>query len=148
MQVIYPEKRDRESGAKPRTAWTPPSSDLKSRHRFEYHDRVDQDAVEVEGCSGYTLPRRGGRVVECGGLENRYVGNPGVGGSNPPLSAGHAAARRAARSSLKAVACQQRFALKGSLSANPGAASPCRTRRAGAEGSPIPSLPCHSQTTS
>jgi hypothetical protein len=26
-------------------------------------------------------------VVECGGLENRYVGNPGVGGSNPPLSA-------------------------------------------------------------
>ena len=43
----------------------------------------------VEGPSpgGYTLPRRGGRVVECGGLENRYVGNPGVGGSNPPLSA-------------------------------------------------------------
>ena len=26
-------------------------------------------------------------MVECGGLENRYVGNPGVGGSNPPLSA-------------------------------------------------------------
>ncbi len=37
--------------------------------------------------SGYTQWRRGGRVVECGGLENRYVGNPGVGGSNPPLSA-------------------------------------------------------------
>jgi hypothetical protein len=29
---------------------------------------------------------RGGRVVECGGLENRYRGNP-IGGSNPPLSA-------------------------------------------------------------
>jgi hypothetical protein len=70
-------------------------------------------------------------VVECGGLENRYVGNPGVGGSNPPLSAGHAAARRAARSGFasacqhaqaNAFACQQRFALKGSLSANPVAA--------------------------
>jgi hypothetical protein len=49
--------------------------------------------VEGAGSSGYTLPRRGGRVVECGGLENRYVGNPGVGGSNPPLSAGHGAPR-------------------------------------------------------
>ena len=45
------------------------------------------DVVEGVGPGGYTLPRRGGRVVECGGLENRYVGNPGVGGSNPPLSA-------------------------------------------------------------
>jgi hypothetical protein len=45
------------------------------------------DVVEGRGPCGYTLPRRGGRVVECGGLENRYVGNPGVGGSNPPLSA-------------------------------------------------------------
>ena len=46
-------------------------------------------ALVVEGVGGgrYTLSRRGGRVVECGGLENRYVGNPGVGGSNPPLSA-------------------------------------------------------------
>ena len=35
----------------------------------------------------YTLLRRGGRAVECGGLENRYVGKPGIGGSNPPLSA-------------------------------------------------------------
>ena len=26
-------------------------------------------------------------MVDCSGLENRYVGNPGVGGSNPPLSA-------------------------------------------------------------
>ena len=26
-------------------------------------------------------------MVECGGLENRYVGNPGVEGSNPSLSA-------------------------------------------------------------
>jgi hypothetical protein len=39
------------------------------------------------GMSLYTQWWRGGRVVECGGLENRYVGNPGVGGSNPPLSA-------------------------------------------------------------
>src|SRR5215213_5816382 len=105
MQVICPEKRDSETGTKPRTGRTPPSDDLKSRYTFEYRDPVDQDAVEVEGCSGYTLPRRGGRVVECGGLENRYVGNPGVGGSNPPLSAGHAAARRAARSGF-ASACQ------------------------------------------
>jgi hypothetical protein len=44
--------------------------------------------VEGVGVSRYTQWRRGGRVVECGGLENRYVGNPGVGGSNPPLSAG------------------------------------------------------------
>jgi hypothetical protein len=43
--------------------------------------------VEGVRMSGYTQWRRGGRVVECGGLENRYVGNPGVGGSNPPLSA-------------------------------------------------------------
>jgi hypothetical protein len=35
-------------------------------------------------------------VVECGGLENRYVGNPGVGGSNPPLSAARSAAEHAA----------------------------------------------------
>ena len=43
--------------------------------------------VEGSVASGYTQWWRGGRVVECGGLENRYVGNPGVGGSNPPLSA-------------------------------------------------------------
>ena len=48
---------------------------------------VRREVVEGPGSGGYTLPRRGGRVVECGGLENRYVGNPGVGGSNPPLSA-------------------------------------------------------------
>jgi len=30
--------------------------------------------------------RRGGRVVECAGLENRYGLTP-IGGSNPPLSA-------------------------------------------------------------
>ncbi len=47
----------------------------------------DRGMVEEVGVSGYTQERRGGRVVECGGLENRYVGNPGVGGSNPPLSA-------------------------------------------------------------
>ena len=31
--------------------------------------------------------RRGGRVVECGGLENRFTGNPGDEGSNPSSSA-------------------------------------------------------------
>ena len=31
--------------------------------------------------------RRGGRVVECGGLENRFTGNPGDEGSNPSFSA-------------------------------------------------------------
>src|SRR5215203_6088478 len=56
----------------------------RSRYRVLGHRG---DVVEGAGPGGYTLPRRGGRVVECGGLENRYVGNPGVGGSNPPLSA-------------------------------------------------------------
>ena len=31
--------------------------------------------------------RRGGRVVECGGLENRFTRNPGDEGSNPSSSA-------------------------------------------------------------
>ena len=31
--------------------------------------------------------RRGGRAVECGGLENRFTGKPGNQGSNPCLSA-------------------------------------------------------------
>ena len=31
--------------------------------------------------------RRGGRAVECGGLENRFTGQPGNQGSNPCLSA-------------------------------------------------------------
>ena len=53
--------------------------------------------VEGKGSCGYTLPRRGGRAVECGGLENRYVGNPGVGGSNPPLSAFQLAALSASQ---------------------------------------------------
>jgi hypothetical protein len=44
--------------------------------------------VEGGGERRYTALRRGGRAVECGGLENRYAGNPGIGGSNPPLSAG------------------------------------------------------------
>jgi hypothetical protein len=40
----------------------------------------------------YFLGWRGGRADECGGLEDRYVGNSGVGGSNPPLSASHGVA--------------------------------------------------------
>ncbi len=34
-----------------------------------------------------TKLRRGGRVVEGGGLENRYSGFPRIVGSNPTLSA-------------------------------------------------------------
>jgi hypothetical protein len=52
-------------------------------------------------------------VVECGGLENRYVGNPGVGGSNPPLSAHwsmsaiqHAALQAACQHAVLRTACQ------------------------------------------
>src|SRR5918995_6240320 len=93
----------------------------RSRYTVVRHDRREGDAVEGPGPGGYTLPRRGGRVVECGGLENRYVGNPGVGGSNPPLSAfQHAGyASLSARCALagsacqhaqaSAFACQQRF---------------------------------------
>ena len=33
--------------------------------------------------------RRGGRVVECGGLENRFTGIPGDEGSNPSSSASY-----------------------------------------------------------
>jgi hypothetical protein len=60
---------------------------IDRRYRVVGYDCGGGDVVEGAGPGGYTLPRRGGRVVECGGLENRYVGNPGVGGSNPPLSA-------------------------------------------------------------
>ena len=35
----------------------------------------------------FSLLRRSGRVVECGGLENRLSGNPGYEGSNPSSSA-------------------------------------------------------------
>src|ERR671910_3909187 len=75
-----------------------------SRYTVVRHDRREGDAVEGPGAGGYTLPRRGGRVVECGGLENRYVGNPGVGGSNPPLSA---FGSWSARCGLTASACQR-----------------------------------------
>ena len=59
----------------------------RSRYRTVKPHRRGGDAVEGAGLGRYTRLRRGGRAVECGGLENRYVGNPGVGGSNPPLSA-------------------------------------------------------------
>src|SRR5215217_4975108 len=57
------------------------------KHRFNNREIMLSGLVEGSGASRYTQWWRGGRVVECGGLENRYVGNPGVGGSNPPLSA-------------------------------------------------------------
>ena len=37
--------------------------------------------------AGASPLRRGGRVVECGGLENRFTGAPGDEGSNPSSSA-------------------------------------------------------------
>lgn len=37
--------------------------------------------------AGASPLRRGGRVVECGGLENRFTGDPGDQGSNPCPSA-------------------------------------------------------------
>ncbi len=50
---------------------------------------------------------RDGRVVECGGLENRLASNPGYGGSNPPLSASyHTSARAGDRTSnLACLSC-------------------------------------------
>src|SRR5215211_3430064 len=66
--------------------------------------------VEGERASRYTQRWRGGRVVECGGLENRYVGNPGVGGSNPPLSA-----------RLRRPACQHAPTYASALSRQPSA---------------------------
>lgn len=41
----------------------------------------------LNGATVYTPMRRGGRVVECGGLENRFTGIPGDEGSNPSSSA-------------------------------------------------------------
>ena len=40
-----------------------------------------------QGGASFHPMRRGGRVVECGGLENRLSGNPGYEGSNPSSSA-------------------------------------------------------------
>ena len=86
MQDIFSECGT-ENSQQNENGMAPFITNLKSRYRSEDRVRVYQGVVEVERCSGYTLLWRGGRVVECGGLENRYVGNPGVGGSNPPLSA-------------------------------------------------------------
>ena len=102
----------------------------RSRYRVVEHDHRGGDAVEGAGPGGYTLPRRGGRVVECGGLENRYVGNPGVGGSNPPLSAlyGWPAFQNAAALSGPRFSAGQLL---------PFEASPCRVRRSIAQGSRV-----------
>ncbi len=44
--------------------------------------------VATDGAEAIHHPmRRGGRVVECGGLENRFTGIPGDEGSNPSSSA-------------------------------------------------------------
>ena len=44
-------------------------------------------APELLGQAPFHPMRRGGRVVECGGLENRLPGIPGYEGSNPSSSA-------------------------------------------------------------
>src|SRR5215207_7357400 len=66
-----------------------PATFLTCKLRFKRR-RASRRLVEGWGVNRYTQEWRGGRAVECGGLENRYVGNPGVGGSNPPLSASRA----------------------------------------------------------
>ena len=53
--------------------------------------------------AGASPLRRGGRVVECGGLENRFTGNPGDEGSNPSSSARN----------LKALASARAFSFSG-----------------------------------
>ena len=47
------------------------------------------DAVPYSDCLGFMrrTSRRGGRAVECGGLENRCWGYSSTEGSNPSLSA-------------------------------------------------------------
>ena len=44
-------------------------------------------AFHISGAQALHPMRRGGRVVECGGLENRFTGAPGDEGSNPSSSA-------------------------------------------------------------
>ena len=44
-------------------------------------------AFHISGAQAPHPMRRGGRVVECGGLENRFARNPGNEGSNPSSSA-------------------------------------------------------------
>jgi tRNA(adenine34) deaminase len=60
-------------------------SDPRLNHRVE----VVSGVMEEESAlllKEFFRQRRGGRVVECGGLENR-CGGDSTGGSNPPLSA-------------------------------------------------------------
>ena len=45
-----------------------------------------REARSIRGLAPHPT-RRGGRVVECGGLENRFTRNPGNEGSNPSSSA-------------------------------------------------------------
>ena len=57
----------------------------KLNHRVEVTSGV-LEAECAELLKRFFSDRRGGRVVECGGLENR-CGGDSTGGSNPPLSA-------------------------------------------------------------
>lgn len=71
------------------------------RHRAEGRDHPDPLPQPFRlglGAAGgsISLPlsraRKGGRAVECTGLENQQAGNPRFGGSNPPPSVGSAVA--------------------------------------------------------
>ena len=57
----------------------------KLNHRVEVTSGVLEEEC-AEMLKRFFSQRRGGRVVECGGLENR-CGGDSTGGSNPPLSA-------------------------------------------------------------
>ena len=61
---------------------------VKSVSRVQIPDSppVAYSAARLSGAPIHPT-RRGGRVVECGGLENRLSGNPGYEGSNPSSSA-------------------------------------------------------------
>src|SRR5262249_3477055 len=106
--------------------------------------RVRQGLTAVVGSARHRYPdnsRRGGRVVECVGLENRYS-RKAIGGSNPPLSA------RKPRSTSRGFAfaplsCRQTRHLSTSTSTCPARPStltptsrPCCSSRTSTDASP------------
>jgi hypothetical protein len=59
------------------------------RHSTNRMPRKARDARQRPAMSNrlaFVITRKGGRAVECTGLENRQAGNPRLGGSNPPPS--------------------------------------------------------------
>ena len=61
--------------------------DVRAGRRSTIGNRVCPKRVSGVPLGGASPLRRGGRVVECGGLENRFTGAPGDEGSNPSSSA-------------------------------------------------------------